>query len=177
VTQKKTNKVVWITGLSGSGKTTLANALKERIVLDLLLKAEIIDGDDLRKERKLSFSYADRLSNVYHGIYKAFTFIDKSGGDVSIVSMISPKKEMRDIAKQIIKSYTNAEFYEVYMDIPLDICERRDPKGLYKLARSGKIKEFTGIDSIYEMPINPNIIITHDMSVNESVEEIIKVIF
>lgn len=142
-------KVIWITGYSGAGKTTLASALNLK-----LENSAIIDGDELRKERpNLGFDYQSRLSNVYHAAYKAMN----THKDYAIVSLISPGREMRLQARYLIERYSDASFIEVFLDIPLDVCESRDSKGLYKKARAGKIKDFTGIDSPYEPPIDPDI--------------------
>jgi adenylyl-sulfate kinase len=172
------NTVVWLTGLSGAGKTTLALKLKDMMSLyDQCMFMEIdptpvilIDGDELRKERpNLGFSKTDRESNVFHAVYKAFIHLSYNGGLV-IVSLISPYKESRENAKKILKNYANARFIEVYVNTPLDVCESRDPKGLYKRAREGKLCDFTGIDSPYEVPDNPDIIITPDMSLADAVK-------
>ena len=165
--------VIWITGLSGAGKTTLANALSEKIE-----NSHIIDGDILRLERpNLGFSENDRLSNVLHATSKALFLLIHSRKNTPIVSLISPKVEMRKTARDLVEKYGNANFIEVYLDVALDICEERDPKGLYKKARKGEIKNFTGIDSLYEPPKNPEIVIPHTFTVEESVEKILKNVF
>jgi len=165
--------VIWITGLSGSGKTTLANALSKN-----LNNSHVIDGDILRLERpNLGFSDDDRLSNVLHATSKALFILMQSKDNIPIVSLISPKAQMRKSARKLLETYGNAIFVEVYLDVPLDVCEERDPKDLYKKARSGEIKNFTGIDSLYELPLNPDIIIPHTYTVEESVEIILEKVF
>jgi adenylyl-sulfate kinase len=165
--------VIWITGLSGSGKTTLANTLFKN-----LNNSHVIDGDVLRLERpNLGFSDDDRLSNVLHATSKALFLLMQSKDSIPIISLISPKAQMRRSARKLLETYGNAIFIEVYLDVPLDVCEERDPKGLYKKARSGEIKNFTGIDSLYELPQNPDIIIPHTFTVEESVEIILEKVF
>ena len=160
--------VVWITGLSGAGKTTIARALSTKVN-----NALVIDGDDLRAERpKLGFSMQDRFSNVYHATYKAITHVSHAQG-IAIVSLISPLIAMRKEAKHLVEGYSNAKFIEVYMDIPLEICELRDPKGLYKQVRAGKIENFTGIDSPYETPVSPDITISPEMTIDQTVNIIL----
>jgi adenylyl-sulfate kinase len=148
--------VVWITGLSGAGKTTLSNELNS--LLSPTFKVKQIDGDDLRKEKpKLGFSYHDRLSNAYHATHDALSFIDKGGGDIAIISLISPYKQIREDVRQLVEKYSKAVFIEVFLDTPIEICEQRDPKGLYKKARNGEINNFTGIHEKYEEPQAPDI--------------------
>lgn len=156
---------IWLTGLSGSGKTTLSIELGN-LITDL--KYTIIDGDELRKERpKLGFSKEDRISNTYHATYKAMTFLNYTG-NVAIVALISPYEEARLDAKRMLKSYANSNFIEVYLDIPSEICESRDPKNLYKAVRKGEISNYTGISSPYEPPKCPDIIIKPDISVDKA---------
>lgn len=178
------NTIVWLTGLSGAGKTTLAYKLKDMMALyDQCMFMDIdptpvtvIDGDELRKERpKLGFSREDRESNIFHAVYRAFIHLSYNGG-LAIVSLISPYKESRESVKKMFKNYTNARFIEVYVNTPLDVCEARDPKGLYKRAREGKLSDFTGIDSPYEAPENPDIIITPDIPLLDSVKLLHKAI-
>lgn len=148
--------VVWITGLSGSGKTSLSDELVKLLTPEFKVKQ--IDGDSLRKERpNLGFSSMDRMSNAYHATHDALAFIQKAKGNVAIVSLISPYKQIRIDVRQMIEKYGEVPFVEVFMDTPLDICEQRDSKGLYKKARNGEIKNFTGIDDPYEAPDAPDI--------------------
>lgn len=154
--------VIWITGLSGAGKTTIANELSKHFE-----NSCVIDGDEIRKERpNLGFSEIDRLSNVYHATYKAITHINY-GGEMAIVALMSPLKEMRKHAKDLIQNYSNAKFLEVFIDTSLETCEKRDPKGLYKKARNGEIQNFSGIDSPYEKPENPEIYIAEKSNAGE----------
>jgi len=166
------NSVIWITGLSGSGKTTLARALSSCIEDSIVL-----DGDEIRNslERKYGFSLNERIAFVNNVIYLARTAIEFKKAKVVIVALISPLKEMRDTARDIITKYSNAKFIEVFMDTPLETCEKIDPKGLYKKARAGLINDFTGITSPYERPENPEFTI-HNQNTEPSIVEILKVI-
>jgi len=152
--------VVWITGLSGAGKTTTANALKG-FLEEKGHRVGTVDGDDVRRlsEKPIGFSIMDRIKNNNIAVYSARNMFEFQKVEIVIVSMISPLKEMRDNARDILTKYSKARFIEVYMDTPLEICEERDPKGLYKKVRAGEIKDFTGIDSPYEIPEFPEVII------------------
>ncbi|KAK1275874.1 hypothetical protein QJS04_geneDACA001702 [Acorus gramineus] len=142
--------VIWITGLSGSGKSTLACALSRELHCRGKL-TYVLDGDNIRHglNRDLSFKAEDRVENIRRIGEVAKLFAD--AGVICIASLISPYREDRDACRALLPENN---FIEVFMNIPLEICEARDPKGLYKLARSGKIKGFTGIDDPYEPPIN-----------------------
>jgi adenylyl-sulfate kinase len=152
--------VVWITGLSGAGKTTTANALKE-FLEEKGHRVGTIDGDDVRRlsEKPIGFSIMDRIKNNNIAVYSARNMFEFQKAEIVIVSMISPLKEMRDNARELLTKYCKAKFIEVYMDTPLEICEQRDPKGLYKKVRAGEIKDFTGIDSPYQIPEFPEVLI------------------
>jgi adenylyl-sulfate kinase len=152
---KKT--VVWITGLSGSGKTTTANALYEKCKDQY--KVGIVDGDIIRSkhDKPIEFDIKAREKVVNEAIYCAKNMLTFQNADIVIVAMISPLRSMRDNARDILEKYCDAKFIEVYMDTPIEICEERDPKGLYKKVRAGEIKDFTGIDSPYEAPEFPEI--------------------
>ncbi len=171
---KKT--VVWITGLSGSGKTTIANALHEKCKDQY--KTGIVDGDDLRAKRKdpIGFDMNSRQRMVSEAIYCVKNMLSFQKAEIVIVAMISPLRSMRDEARDILMKYANANFIEVYMDTPIEICEERDPKGLYKKARAGEIKDFTGIDSPYEVPkfpevrIHPRSTLFGEMTVDRTVD-------
>ena len=156
--------VVWLTGLSGSGKSTIANTLELQLFA-LSFKTYILDGDNIRRglSHDLGFSDADRAENIRRVAEVAKLMAD--AGLIVIVAFISPFISERDYARNII---ANNEFVEIYVDTPLEICEARDPKGLYKKARSGQLKNFTGIDSEYQQPKNPDIILK---SVNKTPEE------
>uniref|UniRef100_J3LL41 Adenylyl-sulfate kinase n=2 Tax=Oryza brachyantha TaxID=4533 RepID=J3LL41_ORYBR len=147
--------VIWITGLSGSGKSTLACALSRELHCSGHL-AYVLDGDNLRHglNRDLSFKAEDRVENIRRVGEVAKLFAD--AGVICIASLISPYRRDRDACRALLPE---SRFIEVFMDLPLEICEARDPKGLYKLARSGKIKGFTGIDDPYESPVNSEIVI------------------
>ena len=157
-------KVLWFTGLSGSGKSTIAIAL-ERSLMDMSLFAQMLDGDNIRSgiNANLGFSLEDRRENIRRIAEVAKLY--KESGIITLCSFISPTRKMREMAKKIIGS---VDFTEVFIDTPLEICEARDVKGLYKKARAGEIKGFTGIDSPYEPPIGEAL---HIKTVNRSVQE------
>ncbi|KAJ0966288.1 hypothetical protein J5N97_027426 [Dioscorea zingiberensis] len=147
---KQRGCVVWITGLSGSGKSTLACTLGRELHTRGKL-SYILDGDNLRHglNKDLGFKAEDRAENIRRVGEVAKLFAD--AGLICIASLISPYRRDRDTCRALLP---DASFIEVYMNMPLDVCEARDPKGLYKLARAGKIKGFTGIDDPYEPPLN-----------------------
>ncbi|KAL1066910.1 hypothetical protein V6Z11_D12G094000 [Gossypium hirsutum] len=142
--------VIWITGLSGSGKSTLACALCQALYSRGKL-AYILDGDNVRHglNRDLSFKAEDRAENIRRIGEVAKLFAD--AGIICIASVLSPYRKDRDACRSLLPE---GDFIEVFMNVPLQICEARDPKGLYKLARAGKINGFTGIDDPYEPPLN-----------------------
>jgi adenylyl-sulfate kinase len=159
-------KVLWLTGLSGSGKTTIAQELYR------LIPSYILDGDVVRKglNKDLGYSSEDRQENIRRVGEVAKILYD--AGVTAIVAFISPFEEDRQAARKLIKQ---GDFIEVYLDCPLEICEQRDEKGLYKKARSGELKEFTGIDSAYEIPVNPEIVLdTNKLSVQECIDRIME---
>jgi adenylylsulfate kinase len=162
--------LIWFTGLSGSGKSTIANLLEKRLY-DEKVHTYTLDGDNLRRglTKELTFSKEDRNENLRRTAEVAKLFID--AGNVVIAAFISPFIETR----KEIKNLVGIENYvEVFVNTPLEICEQRDIKGLYKKARTGEIKNFTGISSPYEKPINPSIeIVTVDESPEEAVEKIL----
>lgn len=166
--------IIWFTGLSGSGKTTTAIALEKR--LNAMGKhTYLIDGDHLRQglNSDLSFTDEDRTENIRRVGEVAKLFVD--AGLIVIVALISPFKADRLAVRNLVEK---DEFIEVYMNTPLEVCEQRDVKGLYKKARAGEIKNFTGVDSIYEEPMQPDMI--HDNSitaVEESIDSIINAIY
>ncbi|XP_078161830.1 adenylyl-sulfate kinase 3-like isoform X1 [Carex rostrata] len=147
---KQKGCVVWITGLSGSGKSTLACTLDHELYSRGKL-TYVLDGDNLRHglNRDLGFSADDRTENIRRVGEVAKLFAD--AGLICIASLISPYRRDRDSCRAILP---DASFIEVFLNMPLEVCELRDPKGLYKLARAGKIKGFTGIDDPYEPPLN-----------------------
>ncbi|PSS21227.1 Adenylyl-sulfate kinase [Actinidia chinensis var. chinensis] len=145
--------VIWVTGLSGSGKSTLACALSRGLHTRGKL-TYILDGDNVRHglNRDLSFKAEDRAENIRRIGEVAKLFAD--AGVICIASLISPYRKDRDACRALLPE---GDFIEVFMNVPLQVCEARDPKGLYKLARAGKIKGFTGIDDPYEPPLNSEI--------------------
>ena len=146
---------IWMVGLSGSGKSTLARSL-ETSLHDLGFLTKLLDGDNLRTgiNNNLGFSDEDRVENIRRAAEVCKLFVD--GGVIPICSLISPTHSIRNMAKEIIGPDF---FYEVFIDCPLEICEQRDVKGLYAKARRGEIKEFTGIDSVFEAPSQANLVI------------------
>lgn len=149
---------VWLTGLSGSGKSTVAVAL-ERLLADAGRPAYRLDGDNVRHglNADLGFSEGDRTENVRRVGEVARLMAD--AGVVAIVPLISPYRAGRDHARRI-HADAGLPFVEVFVDTPIEECERRDPKGLYAKARAGEIKGFTGIDDPYEEPLSPELVLT-----------------
>ena len=145
--------VLWFTGLSGAGKSTIANLVEKRLH-HLGKHTYLLDGDNIRHglNRDLGFTDADRVENIRRVAETAKLFVD--AGMIVLVSFISPFRNERQMARELLDE---GEFFEVYVNTPIEICEARDPKGLYKKARSGELKNFTGIDSAYEFPEDPEI--------------------
>jgi adenylylsulfate kinase len=170
---KHKGAVIWLIGLSGAGKSTIALALEEKL-FSMQTKSFILDGDNIRHGlcNDLSFSLKDRTENIRRISEVSKLFYQ--AGMITIVSFISPLKKDRLIARSLIES---DRFFEVYCNCPLSVCEGRDVKGLYKQARQGKIKDFTGISSPYETPDNAELIINTDKeSPNSSVNKIISLL-
>jgi adenylylsulfate kinase len=164
-------KVVWLTGLSGSGKTTIALQL-EKELYKLGFLVQILDGDNIRAgiNNNLSFSEGDRTENIRRIAEVSKLFLNC--GIITINCFVSPTIKMRQIAKKIIGK---ENYYEIFINADLETCEKRDVKGLYKKARNGEIKNFTGIDSQYEKPNNPSLEVnTSKLSINQSIEIILK---
>ena len=164
------SRVLWFTGLSGSGKSTLANAT-EKILHDMGMNTYILDGDNVRMglNKDLGFSPEDRTENIRRITEVSKLFVD--AGSLVLTAFISPYREDREKARDIIGG---ADFIEIYVRADLSVCESRDPKGLYKKARSGEIKGFTGIDAPYEEPLNPELIVDTDKnSVEESSQMVV----
>ena len=164
-------KVVWLTGLSGSGKTTIALQL-EKELFKLGFVVQILDGDNIRAgiNNNLSFSENDRNENIRRIAEVSKLFLNC--GIITINCFVSPTIIMRQSAKKIIGK---ENYYEIFINADLETCEKRDVKGLYKKARNGEIKNFTGIDSKYEKPINPSLVIkTSQLSIDQSIEIILK---
>jgi len=162
--------IIWFTGLSGSGKSTIANALEVEL-FKIKKHTFLLDGDNIRYglNKDLGFSKEDRQENIRRVAEVSKLFLD--AGLIVITSFISPYKEDRDFARNLVQK---DEFIEVFIDTPLEVCEKRDSKGLYKKAKEGTIKEFTGISSSYEKPINPEIHIkTEELGIEKSVQVIL----
>ena len=163
---------VWLTGLSGSGKSTVAAAVERRL-LERRQPAYLLDGDNLRHglNAGLGFTDDDRAENVRRVAEVARLLAD--AGMVSLVSLISPFRAGRDHARRIHED-AGLPFLEVWVNAPLDECERRDPKGLYAKARAGQIREMTGLTSPYEPPENPALELrTDQLSVDEAAEQVL----
>ena len=146
-------RCLWFTGLSGSGKSTIANLLEKRLHADAK-HTYLLDGDNVRHglNRDFGFTEADRVKNIRRVAEVAKLLVD--AGLIVIVAFISPLRAERKLARGL---FENGEFIEVFVDAPLEECERRDVKGLYAKARRGELKNFTGIDSAYEPPQSPEI--------------------
>ncbi len=160
------SKVFWMLGLSGSGKSTVAKAFERKLYQEGFF-AQMLDGDNIRSglNSNLGFSQEDRKENIRRIAEIAKLYMNS--GVITVVSFISPTIAIRDMAKSIIGP---ENFIEVFVNTPLEVCEERDVKGLYKKARNGEIKDFTGISAPFEAPINPDILIpTHEMEIHESV--------
>lgn len=167
-------RTVWLTGLSGAGKSSVAMRI-EQLLLERGTPAYVLDGDNLRHglNADLGFSMADRAENLRRLAHVATLLADS--GQVVLVPAISPLNEHRQLARQV---HTDAgfEFIEVFCDTPLEDCEQRDPKGLYAKARAGLITHFTGIDSPYQRPRNPDVRLTPDDDVDEQARQVIAAI-
>lgn len=162
--------VIWFTGLSGSGKSTLAHAVEKRLFENGNL-CYVLDGDNIRHglNKNLGFSPQDREENIRRIGEVAKLFSD--AGLIAMTAFISPYRADRRKARDLLKS---GEFIEVYAKVSIEVAEQRDPKGLYKKARAGEIKEFTGISAPYEEPENPEIVVdTSALSLEESADKII----
>ena len=162
---KQKGVTIWLTGLSGSGKSTIAVEL-EHVLTENRHQAYILDGDNIRHglNKNLGFSPEDRTENIRRIGEVAKLFTD--AGIISITAFISPYRDDRDAVRKLLNE---GEFIEVYVKCPLDVCEERDTKGLYKKARVGEVKDFTGISAPYEEPHNPELTIdTSRLSVEES---------
>lgn len=178
ITKETRNKInghrgvtVWFTGLSGSGKSTLANAVDYKLFKEHR-QSYILDGDNIRHglNKDLQFSEQDRKENIRRIGEVANLFVDS--GKIILTAFISPFQTDRELVRKL---FDEGEFIEVYVKCPLNICEQRDPKGLYEKARQGIIPEFTGISSPYEAPDNPELIIETDkISIEEGANKVIQ---
>ncbi|NCP45737.1 MAG: adenylyl-sulfate kinase [Flavobacteriales bacterium] len=167
------SKVIWMTGLSGSGKTTIAIAL-EKELLQRGFFTQVLDGDNIRVgiNNNLGFSEEDRTENIRRIAEVSKLFLNC--GIITINCFVSPTKAIRENAKKIIGA---PDFIEVFIDTPIEICEQRDVKGLYKKARAGEIKDFTGINAPFEAPTNAKVVIkTKNKTVTQSVDDLLLVV-
>jgi bifunctional enzyme CysN/CysC len=167
------SQVLWFTGLSGSGKSTIANAL-EKVLHARGIRTYLLDGDNLRQglNSDLGFAEADRVENIRRVGEVAKLLVD--AGIVVLTAFISPFQAERDSVRELFKE---GEFWEIFVDTPLEVAEHRDPKGLYKKARQGEIPNFTGIGSPYEPPEKPEFHIkTTEQSAEQAVAQILKVV-
>ena len=180
ITKKKRSELkehnsflIWFTGLSGSGKSTIANALEQELY-NQKIHTYTLDGDNVRKglNNDLTFTPEDRTENIRRIAETANLFVD--AGLVVLAAFVSPYKKDRVLIKKTVK---DVNFIEIFIDTPIEECEKRDVKGLYAKARKGLIKDFTGVNAPYEAPDNATITIdTTKVSVSESVEIIMKAI-
>ena len=170
---KQRSVMVWFTGLSGSGKSTIAIAL-ERELHQRGLLCRILDGDNIRSgiNNNLGFSAEDRVENIRRIAEVSKLFIDT--GVITIAAFISPNNELREMASSIIGK---ENFLEIYVNTPIEECERRDVKGLYAKARKGEIKDFTGVSAPFEAPEHPALSLdTSALSLEESVNKLLELI-
>jgi len=162
--------VLWFTGLSGSGKSTIANLVEKRLFGEGR-HTYLLDGDNVRHglNQDLGFTEADRVENIRRVAEAAKLFVE--AGLITLVSFISPFRSERRMARELLKP---GQFIEVFIDTPLALCMARDPKGLYRRAVAGEIKNFTGVDSPYEIPENPELILsTEVLSAEASAEKVV----
>lgn len=163
--------VLWFTGLSGSGKSTIAHRV-ERMLIERGAFAYVLDGDNIRHglNSDLGFAQKDRVENIRRIGEVARLFADAGG--LILSAFISPYREDRDRVRRLMGP---GEFIEVFVDTPLEICEARDPKGLYKKARAGEISNFTGLDAPYEAPTSPEVHLeTENLSVDEAAGRVVR---
>jgi adenylylsulfate kinase len=161
--------ILWFTGLSGSGKSTIANAVEVKLA-QLKKHTYLLDGDNVRHglNKDLGFSDSDRVENIRRIGEVSNLFADS--GIIVLSAFISPFRDDREIVRTLAQE---GEFIEVFIDAPLEVCEQRDPKGLYVKARKGEISDFTGISSPYEVPEKPEIHIKGEPSIEESADIIV----
>ncbi len=162
--------VIWFTGLSAAGKSTLANVLSKELHI-MEVKNYVLDGDNIRHglNKNLGFSHDDRKENIRRIGEVAKLFVD--AGLIAMAAFISPYREDRSNVRRLLG---NGQFIEVFVKCPVSECERRDPKGIYKRAKAGEIKEFTGVSAPYEEPENPEIILkTDEMSLEKCIKTLL----
>ena len=170
---KQHSIVIWMVGLSGSGKSTLAKAL-EKDLHDRGFLTTLLDGDNLRTgiNNNLGFTEADRTENIRRAAETSKLFA--ACGIITICSLISPTEEIRLMSKSIIG---DTDYFELFVNTPIEVCEQRDVKGLYKKARAGEIKNFTGIDSPFEHPAAPSLEVRTDLhNLEECLQQILTAI-
>lgn len=163
--------VLWFTGLSGSGKSTIANAVESKLS-ELHKHTYLLDGDNIRigLNKGLTFTDEDRIENIRRIGEVSKLFVD--AGIIVLSAFISPFQKERDSVRALM---SEGEFIEIYIDTPLEVCESRDPKGLYEKARKGEIPNFTGISSPYEAPINAEIHVkTKALTIDEAAMQIVE---
>lgn len=160
--------VVWMVGLSGSGKSTIARSIESNLHNKGIL-TKLLDGDNLRTgiNNNLGFSEEDRTENIRRAAEVSKLFAE--AGVVTICSLISPTTQIREMARDII----GEDYFEVFVNCPLEVCEQRDVKGLYAKARKGEIKDFTGISSPFESPENPNLELKTDQQTLEESQSVL----
>jgi bifunctional enzyme CysN/CysC len=162
---------IWFTGLSGSGKSTIATACEARLVA-AGRPAYVLDGDNVRHglNGDLGFSAADRAENVRRVGHVAALMAD--AGIVALVPLVSPYRADRDLVRQLHDA-AGLPFVEVFVDTPIELCEQRDPKGLYAKARAGELTGFTGVDDPYEAPERPDLVLTPDDGTPEEMADLV----
>ena len=164
--------VLWFTGLSGSGKSTVANAVEKELNEKYRAHTYLLDGDNIRTglNNDLGFSAEDRTENIRRIGEVSKLLVD--AGLIVLTAFISPFKEDRKVVRDLLD---DGDFVEIFVHCPLEVCEQRDPKGLYQKARSGEIQNFTGLDSPYEAPVSPELVVdTSVLAVEECVERVIQ---
>jgi adenylyl-sulfate kinase len=167
--------LIWLTGLSGSGKSSIASALELRLNKEFCAHTYLLDGDNIRTglNADLGFSDSDREENIRRIGEVAKLMVD--AGLIVITAFISPFQRDRDRVRPLLPT---GQFWEIYVECPLEVCEQRDPKHLYEKARQGQITEFTGISSLYEEPSNPELILKTDQdSLEKCVDQLIQKLF
>ena len=172
---KQKGATLWFTGLSGSGKSTVAVALEQALTAKAQLTYRL-DGDNIRLgiNKNLGFSAEDRTENIRRIGEISKLFVDV--GVITLSSFVSPYRADRDLVRKLHED-AGMQFIEVYVDVPLEVAESRDPKGLYKKARAGEIPNFTGISDPYEEPLNAEIVLnSHEMSLEEEVDVLLKIL-
>ncbi|WP_346856179.1 adenylyl-sulfate kinase [uncultured Draconibacterium sp.] len=168
---KQKAKVIWFTGLSGSGKTTVSSALEKKL-FEMGYFTQLLDGDNIRSgiNNNLTFSEEDRTENIRRIAEMAKLIMNC--GVIVLCAFISPTDDIRNLAKRIIGE---DDFIELFIDTPLEVCEKRDVKGLYEKARKGLIKNFTGVSAPFEKPVDADVIIdTSEVPLAQSVEKVFK---